>query len=43
MSLAVRLAELQGTEITVDGPTFRVVFPKDEALAVAQTASGSTA
>jgi signal transduction histidine kinase len=30
MSLAVRLAELQGTEITVDGPSFRVVFPKDE-------------
>ena len=30
MSLAARLAELQGTEITVDGPSFRVVFPKDE-------------
>ena len=30
MSLAVRLAEPQGTEITVDGATFSVVFPKDE-------------
>jgi signal transduction histidine kinase len=30
MTLAVRLAELHGTEITVDGPSFRVVFPKDE-------------
>ena len=30
MSLAVRLAELHGTEITVDGASFRVVFPKDE-------------
>ena len=30
MTLAVRLAELQGTEITVDGPMFSVVFPKDE-------------
>jgi hypothetical protein len=30
MSLAARLAELQGTEITVDGPSSRVVFPKDE-------------
>jgi hypothetical protein len=30
MSLAVRLAELHGTEITVDGSSFRVVFPKDE-------------
>lgn len=30
MSLAVRLAEIHGTEITVDGSSFRVVFPKDE-------------
>jgi hypothetical protein len=30
MSLAVRLAELHGTEVTVDGSSFRVVFPKDE-------------
>jgi signal transduction histidine kinase len=30
MSLAVRLAELQGTEITVDGSSFLVVFPKDD-------------
>jgi signal transduction histidine kinase len=30
MSLAVRLAELHGTEIVADGSTFRVVFPKDE-------------
>jgi signal transduction histidine kinase len=30
MSFAVRLAELQGTEITVDGPSFVVVFPKVE-------------
>jgi hypothetical protein len=30
MSLAVRLAELHGTEITVDGSSYRVVFPKDE-------------
>jgi signal transduction histidine kinase len=30
MSLAVRLAELHGTEITVEGSSFRVVFPKDE-------------
>jgi hypothetical protein len=29
--LAVRLAELLGTELTIDGSTFRVVFPKDEA------------
>jgi hypothetical protein len=42
MSLAVRLAELQGTEITVDGPIFSVVFPKED-LADRQTASGSTA
>ncbi|HJQ72307.1 MAG TPA: hypothetical protein VJ887_02730 [Actinomycetota bacterium] len=28
MSFAVRLAELQGTEVTVDGPSFVVVFPK---------------
>lgn len=28
--LAVRLAELLGTEITVEGSSFRVVFPKDE-------------
>lgn len=31
MILAVRLAEIQGTEITVEGSSFRVVFPKDEA------------
>jgi signal transduction histidine kinase len=31
MSLAARLAELHGTEITVEGSSFRVVFPKDEA------------
>ena len=44
MSLAVRLAELHGTEITVDGPSFRVVFPKDElSAAPGQIASGSTA
>jgi signal transduction histidine kinase len=30
MSFAVRLAELQGTEITVAGPSFVVVFPKAE-------------
>lgn len=30
MSLAVRLAELHGTEITFEGSSFRVVFPKDE-------------
>ncbi|MBA3363140.1 MAG: hypothetical protein H0T07_01895 [Actinobacteria bacterium] len=30
MSLAVRLAELHGTEVTVDGSSFLVVFPKDE-------------
>ncbi len=30
LSLAVRLAELHGTEVTVDGSSFRVVFPKDE-------------
>ncbi len=30
MSLAVRLAELHGTEVTVDGSSFRVVFPKDD-------------
>ncbi|MDQ4109163.1 MAG: hypothetical protein M3138_10215 [Actinomycetota bacterium] len=29
LSLAVRLAELHGTEITVDGSAFRVVFPRD--------------
>ncbi len=29
LSLAVRLAEIHGTEITVDGSSFRVVFPKD--------------
>lgn len=28
MSFAARLAELQGTEVTVDGPSFVVVFPK---------------
>jgi hypothetical protein len=32
MSLAVRLAELLGAEITVDGSSYRVVFPKDEGL-----------
>ena len=32
MSLAVRLAELHGAEITVDGSSYRVVFPKDEGL-----------
>jgi signal transduction histidine kinase len=31
MSFAVRLAELQGTEITVAGPSFVVVFPKEKA------------
>jgi signal transduction histidine kinase len=31
MSFAVRLAELQGTEVTVDGSSFVVVFPKDQA------------
>lgn len=30
MALAVRLAEMHGTEITVDGSSFRVTFPKDE-------------
>lgn len=30
MTFAVRLAELQGTEITVAGPSFVVVFPKVE-------------
>ena len=30
MSLAVRLAEPQGTEIKVDGSSFLVIFPKDE-------------
>ncbi|MGH3115264.1 MAG: hypothetical protein ACRDOP_17535, partial [Gaiellaceae bacterium] len=30
MRLAVRLAELHGTEITVDGSSYCVVFPKDE-------------
>lgn len=30
MSLAVRLAELHGTEITVEGASFRVLFPKDD-------------
>jgi DNA repair exonuclease SbcCD ATPase subunit len=30
MSLAVKLAELHGVEIAVEGPTFRVVFPRDE-------------
>jgi signal transduction histidine kinase len=29
LSLAARLAELHGTEITVDGSAFRVVFPRD--------------
>jgi hypothetical protein len=29
LSLAVRLAQLHGTEITVDGSAFRVVFPRD--------------
>jgi signal transduction histidine kinase len=31
MSFAVRLAELQGTEVTVDGSSFVVVFPKEQA------------
>jgi hypothetical protein len=30
LSLAVRLAELHGAEITVDGSSYQVVFPKDE-------------
>ncbi len=30
LSFAVRLAELQGTEVTVDGSSFLVVFPKAE-------------
>jgi signal transduction histidine kinase len=30
LSLAIRLAELHGTEITVDGSSYLVVFPKDE-------------
>jgi len=30
MSLAVRLAELHGAEITVEGSSYRVLFPKDE-------------
>jgi hypothetical protein len=30
LSLAARLAELHGTEITADGSTLRVVFPTDE-------------
>jgi hypothetical protein len=30
LSLALRLAELHGTEITADGSSYRVVFPKDE-------------
>lgn len=30
MSLAVRLAELHGAEITVDGSSYQVVFPKDK-------------
>jgi hypothetical protein len=30
LALAVRLAELLGTELTIDGSTFRVVFPKVE-------------
>jgi hypothetical protein len=30
MALAVRLAEMHGTEVTVDGSSFRVIFPKDE-------------
>ena len=30
MSLAVRLAELHGTEVTVEDSSFRVVFAKDE-------------
>jgi signal transduction histidine kinase len=29
LSLAARLAELHGTEVTVDGSAFRVVFPRD--------------
>jgi hypothetical protein len=30
LSLAVRLAELHGAEITVDGSSYQLVFPKDE-------------
>ncbi|HYY07865.1 MAG TPA: hypothetical protein VFA25_04605, partial [Actinomycetota bacterium] len=30
LSLAMHLAALHGTEITVDGSSFRVVFPKDD-------------
>jgi hypothetical protein len=30
LSLALRLAELHGTEITAEGSSYRVVFPKDE-------------
>lgn len=30
LSLAVRLAELHGAEITVDGSSYQVIFPKDE-------------
>jgi hypothetical protein len=29
LSLAARLAQIHGTEITVDGSSFRVVFPRD--------------
>jgi signal transduction histidine kinase len=32
ISLAARLAELHGTEITADGSSLRVVFPKDDGL-----------
>jgi hypothetical protein len=31
MSFAARLAELQGTEVKVDGSSFVVVFPKAKA------------
>jgi hypothetical protein len=31
LSLAARLAELHGTELTVEGASVRVVFPRDEA------------
>jgi hypothetical protein len=32
ISLAARLAELHGTEITADGSSLRVMFPKDDGL-----------
>jgi hypothetical protein len=30
LGLAVRLAELHGTQIVADGSSYRVIFPKDE-------------